>query len=140
MCSKCTSNKQIRYNPFNNLLFNEHDPNSLDPMEDLHELCKILDDCKYYNIKNLNNLSKSILSRGGDKFSCLCNNVDGNAANFDSFYSEILSPCSNIFLSLELLKLILIVVIKIYIAFLIIHPNIMISFRGSGKEVESGYT
>ena len=66
-------------------------------MEDLHDLSKILDNCKYYDLKKFNNLSKSMLSRVGDKFSCLCNNIDGNAANFDSFYSEILSPCSNIF-------------------------------------------
>ena len=98
MCSKCTSNKQIRCNPFNNnLLFDEHDSNSLEPMEDLHEQCKMLDDCKHYDLKKFNNLSKSVLSRGGDKFSCLSNNIDGNAANFDSFYSEILSPCSSIF-------------------------------------------
>ena len=92
MCYKCTNNKQIRYNPLNNLLFDEHDPNSLNPMEDLHELSKILDNCKYYDLKEFNKLS--ILSKGEDKFSCLCNNIDGNAANFDSFYSEILSPCT----------------------------------------------
>ena len=97
MCYECKSNKQIRYNPFNNLLFDEHDPNSLNPMEDLHELSKILDDCKYYDLKKFNNLSRSISIRDGDKFSCLCNNIDGNAANFDNFYSEILSQCNNSF-------------------------------------------
>ena len=81
MCYKCTNTKQIRFNPLNNLLFDEHDPNSLNPMEDLHDLSKILDNCKYYDLKKFNNLSKSMLSRGGDKFSCLCNNIDGNAAN-----------------------------------------------------------
>ena len=97
MCYEYKSNKQIRYNPFKNLLFNEHDPNSLNPMEDLHELSKILDDCKYYVLKKFNNLSRSISIRDGDKFSCLCNNIDGNAANFDNFYSEILSQCNNSF-------------------------------------------
>ena len=97
MCYECKSNKQIRYNPFNNLLFDEHDPNSLNPMEDLHGLSKILDDCKYYDLKKFNNLSRSISIRDGDKFSCLCNNIDGNAADFDSFYSEILSQCNNSF-------------------------------------------
>ena len=46
------------YNPLNNLLFDEHDPNSLNPMEDLHDLSKILDNCKYYDLKKFNNLSK----------------------------------------------------------------------------------
>ena len=97
ICYKCKHNKQIRYNPFNNLLFDEHDPNSLNPMEDLHELSKILDDCEYHDLKKFNNLSRSISIRDGDKFSCLCNNIDGNAANFDNFYSEILSQCNNSF-------------------------------------------
>ena len=65
ICYKCISNKQIRYNPFNNLLFDEHDPNSLNPMDDLHELSKILDNCKYYNLRKFSNLSRSISSRGG---------------------------------------------------------------------------
>ena len=102
MCYKFTNNKQIRYNPLNNLLFDEHDSNSLNPMEDLHELSKILDNCKYYDLKEFNNLS--ILSKGEDKFSCLCNNIDGNAANFDSFHSEILSPCTNIFSVIGLIE------------------------------------
>ena len=102
MCYKCTNNKQIRYNPLNNLLFDEHDPNSLNPIEDLHELYKILDNCKYYDLKEFNNLS--ILSKDEDKFSCLCSNIDGNAANFDSFYSEILSPCTNIFSVIGLIE------------------------------------
>ena len=97
MCYECKSNKQIRYNPFKNLLFDEHDPNNLNPMEDLHQLSKILDDCKYYDLKKFNNLSRSISIRDGDKFSCLCNNIDGNAADFDNFYSEILSQCNNSF-------------------------------------------
>ena len=44
-----------------------------------------------------NNLPRSISFRDGDKFSCLCNKIDGNAANFDNFYSEILSQCNNSF-------------------------------------------
>ena len=77
--------------------FDKHDPNSLHHIEDLHELSKILNNCEKCNIKKFNNLSKSINTANKNQFSCLCNNFDGNATNFDKFESEILSQYKNVF-------------------------------------------
>ena len=97
ICFDCASNESKRYNIFSMSCFDKHDPNSLDHIEDLHELSKILNNCENYDIKKFNNLSKSINTANKNQFSCLCNNIDGNATNFDKFESEILSQYKNLF-------------------------------------------
>ena len=97
ICFDCASNESKRYNIFSMSCFDKHDPNSLHHIEDLHELSKILNNCEKYDIKKFNNLSKSINTANKNQFSCLCNNIDGNATNFDTFESEILSQYKNVF-------------------------------------------
>ena len=63
----------------------------------MHELSKILNNCEKYDIRKFRELSKNIGTSNKSIFSCLCNNIDGNAANFDHFTSEILSQHKNCF-------------------------------------------
>ena len=97
ICFDCGSNKQKRYNIFSTSYFDKYDPNSLHHIEYLHELSKVLNSCEKYDIKKFRNLSKSIDTSNKNNFSCLCNNIDGNAANFDRFTAEILSQHRNSF-------------------------------------------
>ena len=97
ICFDCASNESKRYNVFSMSCFDKHDPNSLHHVEDLHELSKILNNCEKYDVKKFNELSKSINTAGESSFSCLCNNIDGNAKNFDQFEAEILGQHKNLF-------------------------------------------
>ena len=115
ICFDCGCNKQKRYNIFSTSYFDKYDPNSLHHIEDLHELSKVLNSCEKYDIKKFRNLSKSIDTSNKNNFSCLCNNIDGNAANFDRFSAEILSNIEIASLLLQLQKLILMSAIKISI-------------------------
>ena len=63
----------------------------------MHELSKVLNSCEKYDIKKFRNLSKRIDTSNKNNFSCLCNNIDGNASNFDRFTAEILSQDRNSF-------------------------------------------
>ena len=97
ICFDCASNESKRYNVLSMNCFDKHDPNSLHHVEDLHELSKILNNCEKYDVKKFNELSKSINTVGESSFSCLCNNIDGNAKNFDQFKAEILGQHKNLF-------------------------------------------
>ena len=86
MCHQCTNNKLKRYNIFKHAnYFDKHDPNSLHDVDDLHELSEILNNWEIYDIKRFNYLSNSSHTAGNINFSCLCNNIYGNASNFDQF-------------------------------------------------------
>ena len=63
----------------------------------MHGLSKILNTCNKYDVKGFNCLTKSIHNANTSNFSCLCNNIDGNASNFDQFASEILGQLKNCF-------------------------------------------
>ena len=93
-CWNCVSNCPPRYNPFNNDMMDKHDPNCLEIIEDLQDLSKLLDNCNYYNVRKLDVISKDMRKEKSGIFSCLCNNIDGNAANFDTFVAEVIDPCS----------------------------------------------
>ena len=98
ICFDCGSNKVKRYSIFSTNYFDKYDPNSLHHVEDLQELSKILNNCEKYDIRKFRELSKYIIGTSNkSNFSCLCNNIDGNAANFDHFTSEILSQHKNCF-------------------------------------------
>ena len=46
-CWNCVSNCPPRYNPFNNVMMDKHDPNCLEIIEDLQDLSKLQDNCNY---------------------------------------------------------------------------------------------
>ena len=48
-------------------------------------------------LRNSTTCRKSINIANKNQFSCLCNNIDGNATYFDKFESEILSQYKNLF-------------------------------------------
>ena len=87
----------MKYNPFSELSCDKYDPNSLENIEDLLEISKILENCSHYDIKSFNKLSKQLCTKNDRLFSCLFNNIDGNASNFDIFVSEIVSQYKNLF-------------------------------------------
>ena len=74
-----------------------HSDYSLHDVDDLHELSEILNNCEIYDIKRFNYLSNSLHTADNINFSCLCNNIDGNASNFDQFTSVILGQMKNCF-------------------------------------------
>ena len=71
--------------------------NSLENIDDLLEISKILENCCHYDKKSFNKLSKQLYSKNDRNFSCLFNNIDGCASNFDSFVSGVVSQHKNIF-------------------------------------------
>ena len=96
-CFQCAG-KAPKYNPFCELLNDKHDPNSLEDIEDLQEISKILQNCSHYDTKSFNKLSKNLFNKSNDKnLSLLFNNIDGCATNFDTFASDIVSQHKNLF-------------------------------------------
>ena len=87
-CNSCISSNPPRYNPFSTISYDRHDPVHLDEFEDVIEIRKILDCCRSYNPKSLNHFM-SLHSDSTEKLSCLFNNIDGNASNFDTFAVDI---------------------------------------------------
>ena len=95
-CWQCLS-KPPTYNPFSKLSHDKHDPNSLEDIEDLLEISKLLENCCNYDAKAFNKLSKQHCSKNNRIFSCLFNNIDGCAANFDTFVSDIVCQYKHLF-------------------------------------------
>ena len=93
MCFDCSNSKLKRYNIFSKNCYDKHDPNNLYDVDDLHELSKILNNSKNYDVKGFN----GFINTDNNIFSCLFNNIDGNACNFDQFASEILGQLKNCF-------------------------------------------
>ena len=89
-CHNCTINAERRYNPFASSAFSKYDPVDLSCIDDLSEISKILDSCQSYNIEGFKSLLKGNGSNEtSDRISFICNNIDGNATNFDVFTSII---------------------------------------------------
>ncbi len=87
-CNECISSSPPRYNPFNNILYDRHDPIHLSDFEDVMEIKKILDSCNTYNHRKFKRLID--LNKGdGQNITALFNNIDGNSTNFDNFVTEI---------------------------------------------------
>ena len=95
-CWKCLS-KPPKYNPFSKIAYDKHDPNSLEDISDLVEISKILDNCSDYEPTAFNKLSKQTQSKNKNIFSCLFNNIDGCASNFDTFAMDIISQHKHLF-------------------------------------------
>ena len=87
-CNTCISTSSPRYNPFSTISYDRHDPVHVDEFEDVIEIKKILNDCRTYNLKTLNNLM-NLYNDSNQKLTTIFNNIDGNASNFDSFVADI---------------------------------------------------
>ena len=96
LCCQCLSNSP-KYNPFSKFTHDKYDPNSLENIEDICEISNILENCTYYSVKSFNKLSKQLQAKNDRLFSCMFNNIDGCAANFDSFASDVVSQHKNLF-------------------------------------------
>ena len=95
-CWKCFS-KPPKYNPFSKLTHDKHDPNGLEDISDLVEISKVLENCCNYKAKDFNKLSKQLVSKSSRIFSCLFNNIDGCASNFDTFATDIVCQYKHLF-------------------------------------------
>ena len=95
-CFQCLS-KPPKYNPFATVLNDKYDPNSLNDIDDINEISKILENCCNYNINSFKELSKQLHSKNDRLFSCLFNNIDGCAANFDVFVADVVGQGSHLF-------------------------------------------
>lgn len=87
-CQDCISNNNQRYNPFSTISYDKHDPANLDEIDDLNEISKILENCRYCDLEKFKTLLSSIPNMS-KKISVLFNNIDGNASNFNYFVTEI---------------------------------------------------
>ena len=95
-CWQCLS-KPKKYNPFAELTRDKYDPNSLEEIEELHEISKILENCCQYDSNTFNKLSKQLQAKNDRIFSSLFNNIDGCASNFDMFVSDIMGKHKHLF-------------------------------------------
>ena len=95
-CNQCLE-QPPKYNPFAELSHDRHDPNSLEDIEDLIEISNILNNCANYSTKTFNKLSKQLCNENSKLFSCLFNNIDGCASNFDAFVSGAVSKYKHLF-------------------------------------------
>ena len=89
--------KPLKYNPFSELPNEKHDPNSMEDIEDLQEISKILENCDHYGTKAFNKLSHAFNKHDNENLSLLFNNIDGCATNFDTFASDIVSHHKHLF-------------------------------------------
>ena len=107
--------KTLKYNPFSELLHNKYDPTSLEDVDDLLKISKILQNCGRYNIANFKKLSKETYTKNRT-FSLvfLIILMDVHPILIHLFRILYLST-STFSQLLELQKPILINVIKIYI-------------------------
>ena len=96
LCWQCLLKPQ-KYNPFSELTHDKHDPNSLENIDDIHEISNILESCTCYDIKLFNKLAKQLRAKNDRMFSCMFNNIDGCATNFDSFATDIVSQHKHLF-------------------------------------------
>ena len=89
-CNEClTADRSHRYNPFDSISYDKHDPNSLEVDEDMETISNILKNCNYYNQKSFKQLTKNMSDSTDPSLCVLFNNIDGNASNFDNFVADI---------------------------------------------------
>ena len=91
-CWECSSLEESRYNPFRSCKYDEYSQSDNNVFEEIHQLERLLNDCKRYYYLEL----KSLIAKSTDPLSILFKNIDGVASNFDSFSSELLINNSNI--------------------------------------------
>ena len=88
LCNQCFPEDKQRYNPFTAISYDHHDPIHLDEFQDLLEIEKILKNCDTYDRKKFKHLM-SLHNETDQNLTSLFSNIDGNAANFDSFIADI---------------------------------------------------
>ena len=96
-CACCMLKHEIRrYNPFFSM-FDGLDPDpdrfyedeSTEFVESVEKQSQILEDCKNYDHKKLNNLISNTDELRNNNLSSLFINIDGNKSNFDSLVTEL---------------------------------------------------
>ena len=90
LCAQCTVDGPSRYNPFDSVNYDKHDPSSLESNEDVEFISNILKNCNRYDTTTLKHLFANLKSKSDSNIiSVLFNNIDGNASNFDTFIADI---------------------------------------------------
>ena len=87
-CKSCISSVITKYNPFSTISYDHYDPVNLAEIEDITEMSNIIDSCKRYDVKKFKDFMGSV-NKSAQNISCMFNNIDGNATNFDSLVGEI---------------------------------------------------
>lgn len=88
LCKICHIDKANRYNPFDNLnTKKKYDQFSIEDVDDIKTISKVLNESKSYNHNSLKSTLKNLNTN--NNISILFNNIDGNSSNFDSFVAEI---------------------------------------------------
>ena len=100
-CISCISaHNIIRYNPFIDLIQNStnesdkfYENESIELIENIEEISKILDNCQSYDTNTFKTMVKDIPttqnSNSNSVFSTYFLNIDGNQTNFDHFVTEL---------------------------------------------------
>ena len=83
-CENCKTEVVVRYNPYKHNIV-DGDKNS-DVTETLHTMNNILENCKSYTVKDVNEISSSSFEKNVSTFFL---NLDGNQTNFDNMIVEL---------------------------------------------------
>ena len=89
MCKTCMSVGTDRYNPFTSSADDKYSPHTGEFSNDLTTMSNILRNCSYYDKNEIESLYSTIKRRNTPNLTCLFNNIDGNASNFDTFVADI---------------------------------------------------
>ena len=73
---------------FNNLETDRHDQFDMQQLDDVQTISNIINSCELHD-KTSFRFAKNSISKTKSTFSILCNNIDGNASNFDSLLADI---------------------------------------------------
>ena len=83
-CENCITEVVVRYNPYKHNI--EDDDENSDVTESLQTMSNILENCKSYTVKDVNDISSSSFVENMSSFFL---NLDGNQTNFDSMIVEL---------------------------------------------------
>ena len=84
-CWECTSTSQEIYNPFRSLQYDKHVQDDSEALEEINQICQILDNCLIYDYNQLDKIINKSTNSTSLPFSMLFNNIDGMTSNFDKF-------------------------------------------------------
>ena len=91
-CWDCIRDNTKRYNPFATIAHDKYDPTNLHEVDDISNICKLLDNCQSLDAVKL----EKYLTENPEvknKPSALFNNIDGNFTNFEPFVADISQYC-----------------------------------------------
>ena len=84
-CWECSSTAELKYNPFKSIQYNKYSQTDSENLGELTQIDQLLENCKKYGYKDIDNLS--ICSESS--FSIFFNNIDGVTSNFDMLDSQL---------------------------------------------------